>query len=233
MTYTHSTTEILNISFNYILVKCLIYRILYMFFMHFSWLNLPKILLFYEMNEYFPFNGNIRDTTGELQVYNKCPWGFHPGNSVFFCGFRQEDTPYASVYILLSYGNSGQLVVSPYGRWRKLHGTPRFPQGNMRETTRKPGFPTWKPGETTWKPQVSLGKHEGNPMETSSFPTVNIKETTLKPHNSQAFPWCRKLLRSGFQDSLMWKPQGNFRFPKRKSVGNSMETSGFLYVSPW
>ena len=71
-------------------------------------------------------------------------------------------------------------------------------------------------------------------METSSFPKVNIRETTWKPHNPPPpFPWCRKLLRSGFQDSLMWKPQGNFRFPTRKSVGNGMETSGFLQENQW
>jgi len=35
----------------------------------------------------------------------------------------------------------------------KLHGNPRFPKGNMRETTRKPGFPQCK--------------HKGNHMETS------------------------------------------------------------------
>ena len=38
----------------------------------------------------------------------------------------------------------------------KLHGNPRFPEGNIRETTMKPGFPNVK--------------HKGNHMETSRFP---------------------------------------------------------------
>ena len=75
---------------------------------------------------------------------------------------------------------------------RKLHGKPRYPKGNMREITRKPGFRTWKPVECTWKPQVSKGKHKGNHMETSRFPKVNIRETTWKPHVCNSFPKDRK-----------------------------------------
>ena len=64
----------------------------------------------------FPFRGNIRETTWKPQVYKKCPWGFHPGNYLFPCDFLPGESPYAPVYMLPSHGNSGQQVVSPYGR---------------------------------------------------------------------------------------------------------------------
>ena len=73
-------------------------------------------------------------------------------------------------------------------------------EGNIRD------FLPWKPWgtqwESTWKPQVPKGKHErnhketrvfkgkhhGNQLETSSFPEVNIRENTWKPHVSDKFP---------------------------------------------
>ena len=60
--------------------------------------------------------GNIGEITWKQQVYNKFPWGFHPGNYLFPCGFPRGETPYAPVWMLPSQGNSGQLVVSLYGR---------------------------------------------------------------------------------------------------------------------
>ena len=55
----------------------------------------------------------------------------------------------------------------------KLHGNPRFPKGNTRETTRELRFPDVKVRETTWKPQVSLS---------------NQRATTWKPQISHKFP---------------------------------------------
>ena len=180
------------------------------------------------------------ETTWKHQVTTVFPLVFHMGNSKIPSGFPRKETPYAPVSGIPSHGNQGKT----WATWKPggnlghmetratLYGNPRFPKRNMSVTTRKLGFPTWKPGETTGKLQITKGKHEGNHMEISSFPKVNIKKTTWKPHYSQPFPWYRKLLRSGFQESLMWKPQGKFRFPTRKSVWNGMETSSFLYISP-
>ena len=88
----------------------------------------------------------------------------------------------------------------------KPHGNPRFPKGNMRETTRKPGFPNVNIRETTWKPQVSPCKHKGNHMETSNFPQVSLRQETT----ALRFP--------GFPGV---ETQGNFRFPTSfPKIGN-------------
>ena len=143
------------------------------------------------------------ETTWKHQVTPMFPPSFHSGNSKIPCGFLRKETPYAPVSGIPLHGNHVETWGFPHGNQEETTWKPRFPKGNMRKTTRKPGFPK-----------------------------VNIRETTWKPHISDRFPYDRKLLRSGFQDSPMWKPKGNFRFPIRKSVGNHMETPRFQQVFP-
>ena len=110
--------------------------------------------------------------------------GYHHVSSWFPLGKLEDSMWLPLKENILRSGFRDSLAWNSGGNYME---TPGFQKGNMRETTRKPGFPTWKPGETTWKPRVSQGKHKGNPIETSSFPKVNIRETTWKPHISIRF----------------------------------------------
>ena len=46
----------------------------------------------------------------ETMSLQKNYMGFHPGNYLFPYGFPRRKTPYATVYMLPSHGNLGQLV---------------------------------------------------------------------------------------------------------------------------
>ena len=118
----------------------------------------------------FPLRGNIRETTWKPQVYNKFPWGFHPGNYLIPCGFpRGGNTLRSGLHASIAWklgSTSGFPIWKIGGNYMETPGFQREtwgkPQGN-------PGFPNVNIRETIWKPHDSPCKHKGNHMETSSF----------------------------------------------------------------
>ena len=84
------------------------------------------------------------------QVCNKFPWGFHPGNYLIPCGFpRGGNTLRSGLHASIAWKLGS---TSGFPIWKKGGNhmeTPGFQKGNMRETTRKPGFPKVKIRGTT------------------------------------------------------------------------------------
>ena len=118
----------------------------------------------------FPLRGNIMESTSLQQM----SMGFPSSKLPFSMWFPSRGNIlrsglHASIAWKLE-STSGLHHMEDRG---KLHGNPRFPKGNTRETTRELRFPDVKVRETTWKPQVSLS---------------NQRATTWKPQISHKFP---------------------------------------------
>ena len=96
--------------------------------------------------------------------------GYHHVSSLFPLGKLEDSMWFPLKENILRSGFRDSLAWNSGGNYME---TPGFQKGNMRETTRKPGFPKVKIRE--------------NHMKTSSFSKVNIRETTLKPHISIRF----------------------------------------------